>query len=267
MAEPSEKIRWHEVRVFGTNGTVYPLKIEHIISIMLSRQFILCIVTYATVLAIVQSEIYLVQVSLHFRLIYTVANSFLALLIWSIILCLIAGFLAMINCRVPIPMIMLHLATVSIQIPLNQFVMGNLLGPPFRPDASAMPGEILEYTVVLTVFELLVVVFLLPRLNWVSRLLADVEAPGSPEPVILTAAARHFPVDQIHYLKSVEHYVEIVTHDGAELVRATLRDLIEQLSDYDGIQPHRSYWVPYKAVVLPERENGNVVLRLINGAT
>ncbi|WP_367575567.1 LytTR family DNA-binding domain-containing protein [Aliisedimentitalea sp. MJ-SS2] len=67
------------------------------------------------------------------------------------------------------------------------------------------------------------------------------------------------------YLKSVEHYVDVVLHDTSELVWASLRNLIEMLHPDLGVQSHRSYWVTAEAVVGMNRQKSAQFLALSDG--
>ncbi|UYV37489.1 LytTR family transcriptional regulator [Rhodobacteraceae bacterium D3-12] len=76
---------------------------------------------------------------------------------------------------------------------------------------------------------------------------------------------RKRPLEDVLYLKSAEHYVEVVLHDARELVRTSLKDLIEEFSHEHGVQPHRSYWVSRDAIVGLNRIKGAQFLVLRNG--
>ncbi len=82
----------------------------------------------------------------------------------------------------------------------------------------------------------------------------------------LSVGRQKFPVNMLIYLKSIEHYVELVTHDGVETIRVALRDLTDQLDDEDGVQPHRSYWVARDAIVGLVKTGGNAFLLLRDGS-
>ncbi|MCT4656395.1 MAG: LytTR family transcriptional regulator [Cohaesibacter sp.] len=49
-------------------------------------------------------------------------------------------------------------------------------------------------------------------------------------------------------LSSQDHYLEVRTKHGKELILMRLGDAVKELSDYDGAQIHRSHWVADQAV-------------------
>ena len=51
-------------------------------------------------------------------------------------------------------------------------------------------------------------------------------------------------------------------HHGTLSQRARLSDIVAQTRDEDGIQPHRSWWVPRHSVRELGRDAGKPVLRL-----
>lgn len=67
-------------------------------------------------------------------------------------------------------------------------------------------------------------------------------------------------------VSSQDHYVRIRTEEDEDLVRARLSDLIEQLNGQKGIQPHRSHWVPRRAVVGIVSRKGHKFLELCDGS-
>ncbi|KWV92363.1 hypothetical protein AUC45_11505 [Erythrobacter sp. YT30] len=63
-------------------------------------------------------------------------------------------------------------------------------------------------------------------------------------------------------LEMEDHYVRVHTALGSELVLMRLRDAIAHLSEIDGRQVHRSWWVARGAVEDVERDGRNVRLKL-----
>jgi DNA-binding LytR/AlgR family response regulator len=47
--------------------------------------------------------------------------------------------------------------------------------------------------------------------------------------------------------------------------RSRFRDLMQTLNDIDGVQPHRSYWVPTHAILHLERDADRLNTVLISG--
>ncbi len=65
-------------------------------------------------------------------------------------------------------------------------------------------------------------------------------------------------------LQSQDHYVEVVTGLGSELILMRLADAIDEVST-DGMQVHRSWWVARDAVAELARSDGRHELRLKDG--
>jgi DNA-binding LytR/AlgR family response regulator len=68
------------------------------------------------------------------------------------------------------------------------------------------------------------------------------------------------------YLRAQDHYVEVTTTLGHELVLIRLSDAIRELDEDEGIQTHRSWWVVSKHIVEQKRVAGKPQLVLSNGA-
>ena len=66
-------------------------------------------------------------------------------------------------------------------------------------------------------------------------------------------------------LQAQDHYVEVVTTRGKELVLVRLADAERELDGIDGMRVHRSWWVARAAVSGLERSDGKVVLVLTDG--
>lgn len=71
---------------------------------------------------------------------------------------------------------------------------------------------------------------------------------------------------KLQYLSMQDHYVEVVTDKGSQLVLMRMSDAIAETGGIDGLQVHRSHWVARAAVTGSGRRGERVVLRLVNGA-
>lgn len=71
---------------------------------------------------------------------------------------------------------------------------------------------------------------------------------------------------ELLHLRMQDHYVEVHTPHGHQLVFMRFRDALREVESLDGMQVHRSHWVARNAVVRFERRGGNTVLLLSNGA-
>lgn len=63
-----------------------------------------------------------------------------------------------------------------------------------------------------------------------------------------------------------DHYVEVVTDRGAELVLLRLSDAMDEAAPVEGMQVHRSHWVARHAVKEVKREAGRLRLSLSDGS-
>jgi len=52
-----------------------------------------------------------------------------------------------------------------------------------------------------------------------------------------------FVISDILSLKSMDHYIEVLTVSGTQIIRCRLVDFLEHMDDCDGIRSHRSHWV------------------------
>lgn len=82
----------------------------------------------------------------------------------------------------------------------------------------------------------------------------------------ITIAGKTYYCKDLISVSSQDHYVRIRTQNGEDLVRARLSDLVKNLGCQAGIQPHRSHWVPLRAVVGMASHNGHKTLELRDGS-
>ena len=68
------------------------------------------------------------------------------------------------------------------------------------------------------------------------------------------------------HLHMQDHYVEVHTDEGSDLLLLRFRDALRELDGVDGAQVHRSHWVARTAVAGVERRSGRIALRLVNGS-
>ncbi|MGI9464650.1 MAG: LytTR family DNA-binding domain-containing protein [Aestuariivirgaceae bacterium] len=70
---------------------------------------------------------------------------------------------------------------------------------------------------------------------------------------------------KVLYLSMHDHYVEVVTSKGSELILLRFNDALDELDGGDGHQIHRSHWVAASAVAGWRRENGKLFLEMSDG--
>ncbi|MDQ2095737.1 LytTR family DNA-binding domain-containing protein [Rhodalgimonas zhirmunskyi] len=67
-------------------------------------------------------------------------------------------------------------------------------------------------------------------------------------------------------LTAQDHYVEVVTAKGRELILMRFSDALEELSNYPGTRIHRSHWISAHAFAGHFRDNDRLMARLTDGS-
>lgn len=67
------------------------------------------------------------------------------------------------------------------------------------------------------------------------------------------------------YLSMQDHYVDVVTDKGSELVLLRLGDAIAEIPEGMGLQIHRSHWVALDAVQAARRDGSKMILTMVDG--
>ncbi|MCO6188068.1 LytTR family DNA-binding domain-containing protein [Rhizobium sp. L1K21] len=66
-------------------------------------------------------------------------------------------------------------------------------------------------------------------------------------------------------LSVADHYVEVTTTKGTQLLLMRLSDAISECAPTAGLQIHRSHWVALVAIKAVERRNGKVMIETVTG--
>lgn len=82
--------------------------------------------------------------------------------------------------------------------------------------------------------------------------------------VALTNAGIHDP-SQILALRAEDHYVRVILQDRSELILCKFADVVDGLSDQDGLRIHRSYWVSRTAVKSVRQRGGSQLIEIMSG--
>ena len=94
----------------------------------------------------------------------------------------------------------------------------------------------------------------------------DAGPQAAPEAALLARLSTRSRAELLH-LRMQDHYVEVNTMVGSELLLLRFRDALREVEDVNGLQVHRSHWVARNAVAKVERRGGGrVILRLVNGS-
>ncbi|MGI9514327.1 MAG: LytTR family DNA-binding domain-containing protein [Anderseniella sp.] len=70
---------------------------------------------------------------------------------------------------------------------------------------------------------------------------------------------------ELLYMSMQDHYVEIVTAKGRELVLLRLADAINEAGSTSGIQVHRSHWAAFAAIAKTRRAGGRTSVVMSDG--
>lgn len=95
---------------------------------------------------------------------------------------------------------------------------------------------------------------------------APAPAVSQSSPKFLERLPPHLSGDLIA-LEAQDHYLKVHTNRGAHMLLMRLSDAAAQLSDQDGLQVHRGWWVATDAVTRSETRSGRTALHLSNGLT
>ncbi|GAB5379321.1 MAG: LytTR family DNA-binding domain-containing protein [Aliiglaciecola sp.] len=66
-------------------------------------------------------------------------------------------------------------------------------------------------------------------------------------------------------LEMDDHYINVYTDKGHHMVLMRFKDAISVLSNYPGLQTHRSWWVANDAIIKVEKDDRKLKLTLLNG--
>jgi DNA-binding LytR/AlgR family response regulator len=128
-----------------------------------------------------------------------------------------------------------------------------------QPDRTASVGALILLFLAVAAVQLI----LLTAIVLIDRpSLSSLGQTGAEEPprTVLTAVQ---PVA----LEAQDHYVRVHDLEGSRLVLQRLSDAVAEVSDVDGLQVHRGWWVASAAVAGTYVQDGRRWVRLVNGLT
>lgn len=86
--------------------------------------------------------------------------------------------------------------------------------------------------------------------------------PETHAPTLIRIGDRQFPVTKILHIMSQEHYLQVTVSGETIMIRGRLSDVVAQMTEETGLQPHRSWWVSAVSEPKLERNDGKASLRL-----
>jgi len=165
----------------------------------------------------------------------------------------------------------LHLTKLRwyIRVPLKSLTFSMVYGGYLRliadPFYSAVNGQVTAYGVMF--MHALLISF--PILLAYHFLRGHAVEPGGDDLDAVPVFFRRLPPKlgrSLVRISSQDHYVEVVTERGRELVLMRFSDAVRELSGTGGCQVHRSHWVSRHAVVDVRRGKGKLRLVLKDGS-
>ena len=134
--------------------------------------------------------------------------------------------------------------------------MAPILEPYNVPNFNGV-GEMYPVVLIrLVIFEWLFYCFFVPI----------IEKRGATQDIGTVILGDHtLKVLDILFVRAMEHRVCIYTKQGELVERSRFRDLMLILNDIDGVQPHRSYWVPTHAILHLEGDADRLNIVLTSG--
>lgn len=69
-----------------------------------------------------------------------------------------------------------------------------------------------------------------------------------------------WPSEPVTRVRAADHYLEVFTATGRRFLRGRMKDAVRELSDVDGVQPHRSWWVATTTIASSRRNGRDLVL-------
>ncbi|WP_165759783.1 LytTR family DNA-binding domain-containing protein [Falsiruegeria litorea] len=175
------------------------------------------------------------------RLFYWILGIFLYLLLvlpWGELVLKLWGRLF----SIPLPLAAVTAPLVAGITLLMEFVpdvFGSLV--PMRSGPLSAFG-VAKNVIVAHVSEMIAFLWLLP-LSRSPEAVVDVPETSDDAARFIRIAGRSLPMDSVRCVRNEEHYLVVKTTMGTLRLRARMNDLLMQVSDDDGIQAHRSFWV------------------------
>ncbi|KIC48984.1 LytTR family DNA-binding domain-containing protein [Tateyamaria sp. ANG-S1] len=224
----------HEMHVYVSNGTLTHFTMREVHALYGSWQLWVLVLVGFMIMATGHPATLPQFDSFGLRL----AFWFIALIVYL----LISTVYSVLACRAwkavfggPIPLIILSTPLVLAATYITSVGLTFLFEPDKPPFLSMSWQMNVRNILVAHVFETTALMWLLPAQR--ARKAAEKEARK------VTLSGRTVSLEQIGRVKAAEHYLEIHTPEGIEIMRERLGTFLEQVGPEDGIQTHRSHWV------------------------
>ena len=235
----------HEIRLLLTNGRVVHFTLHEMRRLIYGRNVIVLLVVFLFIIAGSNPTLFPSLPQFRSRVFYWGVS----IVLYLVLLPFWALLLRDVWCRylkVPVPLI---IATAPLVIALTAW--SNSLGATFG-DLVPPRGNYVAWTTYLKncllahCLETAALLWFLPlnRDREVEETAPETEAPAAPEARdMIVLGGRSVPVKDIRSVSSAEHCVIVATGNRSFELRARMKDFLEQVTDEQGIQTHRSHWV------------------------
>jgi DNA-binding LytR/AlgR family response regulator len=133
------------------------------------------------------------------------------------------------------------------------------------PSFAALTGTIVAISATVSTAMFLITLGPTPQTPQTPQSTAPIETANSA-PRLLT----RLPYEKrgaLLSLSALDHYTEVVTTTGKELVLIRLADAIAEASPVCGLQIHRSHWVALSAIARLDRDASRLILTVSDGRT
>jgi hypothetical protein len=132
---------------------------------------------------------------------------------------------------------------------LNRMIWGTIQGPP----------NFLELAII--VMPIILVVSM--TVHFILKNMPEGKEEEANTP-FLDRLPHHLGTELL-YLTMQDHYVDVTTSKGKEMILMRFSDAMKKLHSYDGLQIHRSHWIARDAVTGHRRQDGKLFLQFNDG--
>jgi len=101
--------------------------------------------------------------------------------------------------------------------------------------------------------------------GWIPNEDSETDASESPTHKFLERLPFQYRESSLYAISSEDHYIRVHTNLGEELILMRLSDALKELSEADGLQTHRSWWVARDGIARSVSKNGKHTLILKGG--
>lgn len=131
----------------------------------------------------------------------------------------------------------------------------------FRPYSSLGPAQFPQ--IWLEIFVIGILVSSVEFIDWREGSEAEIALPRS----VFHKRLNPKLGDDIISISMQDHYAEVTTSLGSQLILMRFNDVLAELSGIDGYQTHRSHWASAKHAKTVEKNGAKLVLRLSDDRT